>query len=201
MIGKIVGAALASGAAIAGVAAFRPAIVDHDAAKGDTASATTPAAAGTAMHPDRLIDCQLRRITNFDPNKAQQLSDFTFEGRHSFRLFLPSAPVRTTPPPESTAPAEPVDPRTRVAGDPDGLKAGALPFDRVVDLWPQRVELTAPMSNVAVNLIVVDEVDERAGTASMFLTRANDAVTFDKNHMYSGRCRIATGATAVAQAG
>lgn len=144
-----------------------------------------------AMLPERLIECTLGRITNFDPDKNQSVADFKFEGRHRFSLFLPAIPARTAPPPQSTEPPEPIHPDTRIVSDPDGLARGArLGFNRVVDDWPRRVEMTAPISDVAVNLIVVDQINEGRQTAGLFLTRANDAVTFDHQHLYSGQCKV-----------
>lgn len=141
--------------------------------------------------PARTLECDLGRITNFDPAKNQSVSDYKYEGRYYLKIFLPPNAVSTAPPPEATQPPEPVDPRTRVISDPSGLlKESVSGFDRVVDLWPQRVEMTAPISNIAVNLIVIDQIDERRKTAGLFLTKANDAVTFDHDNLYSGMCRV-----------
>ncbi len=134
-----------------------------------------------AMLPARLLNCSLGRITNFDKSRVQAPSEYTFEGRHPFKLFLPSIAARTTPPPDVTAPAEPVDPNTKIVDDPDGIakEVGGRAFDRVVDYWPQRVEMTTPISNRAYNLIIIDGVDSEKGLATIFMTNANDAVTFD----------------------
>lgn len=194
MIVRLMAALLVAGAGITACAA----------SDGNNAAAAAPTdaadAAPAGMLPDRLLDCTLGRITNFDPDKDQKPSDFRFEGSHAFKLFLPSIPIRTTPPPPSTLAPEPVDPRTRVPYDPDRLKGSDAAFDRVVDMWPKRVELTAPLSDVAVTLIVVDQVDEAAGQAAVFVTSANDAFTFDRQHMFSGKCRVTTGAAATAAA-
>ena len=152
-------------------------------------------AAAAPMLPPRLVDCTLARITNFDPAKDQKPSDFVYEGNHVFRLFLPSIPVRTTEPPSSTQPPEPVDPRTRILADPDNLlRAGATGrFDRVVDYWPDRVEMTRPIDPLVVDLVILDGYDARSGTVNLFMTQANDAVTYDQAHLYSGRCKVTTG--------
>lgn len=153
----------------------------------------SPAAGSTKMLPARELDCTLGRITNFDPQKNQQPGDFTTEGQHRLVLFLPSVPVRTAPPPDPIDPPEPVDPRTRVTADPDGLVADmAGPFTRVVDYWPERVELVAQTTQSASKLIIVDRVDESAGSANLFLTTANDALTFDKSRLFGGACRVGT---------
>jgi hypothetical protein len=165
---------------------------------GDTAPVNATATDRPAMLPDRLLDCTLRRITNFDPNRNQGPGDFTFEGRHRFKLFLPAIPVRTTEPPASTSPPEPVDPRTRIVADPDGLAREApIRFDRVVDYWPDRVEMTAPISNVAVKLIIVTPIDLQRKTADLFMANANDAVTWDHDRLYSGSCSVVAGPAAV----
>lgn len=164
----------------------------------DTIAVPAITADQSAMLPDRLLDCTLSRITNFDPDRDQRPGDFTFEGRHNFKLFLPAIPVRTAEPPASTAAPEPVDPRTRIVADPDGLAREApIRFDRVVDYWPERVEMTAPISNVAVKLIIVTPIDLQRKTADLFMANANDAVTWDHDRLYSGQCRVVAGSDAV----
>jgi len=156
-----------------------------------------PAPGKPAIIPERLLDCTLGRITNFDPTREQAASEYVFAGRHKFRLFLPAAPARTMPPPDPTDTPEPVDPRTRIVADPDGLAndSKAMPFDRVVDLWPGRVEMTKPINNVAVTLIMVDGFDQARSAATLFLTKANDAVTFDLENLYYGQCGVTLGAS------
>ena len=143
------------------------------------------------MLPERLLECRLSRITNFNPARAQAPSEFTYEGDHRFALLLPSIPVRTTEPPLSTLPPEPVDPRTRIVADPDGISAGASakPFERVVDYWPERVEMTTPIGNGSVNLIILQRSQTRPGLIDLFMTRATDAVSWDEKHIYSGHCK------------
>lgn len=149
-----------------------------------------PAPSGP-MLPDRLLTCTLGRMTNVDPTKDQKESDIVYEGRHAFSLLLPAGPARTTPPPDATEDPEPVNPRTRIVSDPDGL-AKAFPnrFDRVVDLWPQRVEMTTTIKDPLVNLIIVNPIDEAAGTAMLFMTQATDVATFDMSHVYRGACTV-----------
>lgn len=151
------------------------------------------AAPAPKMIPDRLLDCTLARMTNFDPKGRQSAADIVYEGKHPFELRLPKTPVRTTPPPEITQPAEPVDPRTKVVADPDGLTRG-FPnrFDRVVDLWPERVEMTTTIDTPLVNMIIVHPIDPAKGTATLFMTRAKDLNAYDTDHMYTGECRIET---------
>lgn len=168
-----------------------------------TAQAASPKAERTAMLPARLLDCHLARITNFDPSKDQLPKDYAYEGDHAFRLFLPSIPQRTAEPPRSTQAPEPVDPGTRIVADPDGISVGAMahPFDRVVDYWPERVEMTTPVEGGAVNLIVLQKSEEKPGLTDIFMTRAQDAITFDIKGMYAGRCTAITGEAALAARG
>ncbi|HEX7853227.1 MAG TPA: hypothetical protein VF503_05975 [Sphingobium sp.] len=149
----------------------------------------------------RLLDCSLGHITNFDRDKAQTMADYSFDGWHSFKLFLPATPPRTKQPPAATAAPEPVDPKTTIVSDPDRISDQAFgrPFGRVVDLWPERVEMTTPISDVAVNLIVIDHIDTAAATATLFLTHANDALTFDLKNLYIGKCKVAIGEGAAAR--
>ncbi|TGX48702.1 hypothetical protein E5A73_20570 [Sphingomonas gei] len=164
--------------------------------------AATPSQATSAavMLPARLLECRLGRITNFDPSREQKPSEFKYEGSHPFVLFLPPIPVRTAEPPRSTLPPEPVDPRTRIVADPDGISAGAAgrPFERVVDYWPERVEMTTPAGGGAVNMIILQQSEAMPGLIDMFMTRATDAVTWDQAHLYSGQCKLAPNGAAPA---
>jgi hypothetical protein len=162
------------------------------------ASAGT-ASQGAKIIPARLLDCTLGRISNFDTQREQDPSEYTYSSRHKFSLFLPETSVRTTPPPEATERPEPVNPQTRIVADPDGIArdAEAHAFDRVVDFWPQRVEMTKPISNIAVKLVIIDGVDPSQSSATMFLTSANDAVTFDLKNLYYGRCSVKLGKQAL----
>ncbi|CAM8663224.1 hypothetical protein [Sphingobium cupriresistens] len=173
------------------------------------ASAAAPATVPTGvdakaprMIPARLLDCTLGKISNFDTQREQDPSEYTYSSRHKFSLFLPETPVRTAPPPDATAPPEPVNPQTRIVADPDGIArdAEAHAFDRVVDFWPQRVEMTKPISEVAVKLVVIDGIAPNQSTATMFLTSANDAVTFDLKNLYYGQCGVKLGNQAQAAA-
>ena len=150
------------------------------------------AAPAPEMLPDRLLTCTLSRMTNFDPHANQSAADITYEGKYPFTLRLPEAPARTAPPPEITQPAEPVDPRTRIVADPAALTKG-FPnrFDRVVDLWPERVEMTTTIDTPLVNMIIIHPIDPVAGTATLFMTRAKDLNAYDTDHMYTGACRVA----------
>lgn len=153
---------------------------------------SAPAVAGGAMLPERTLECRLGRITNFNPAREQTPAELTYEGDHRFALLLPSIPVRTTEPPRSTLPPEPVDPRTRITADPDGIAAGAAgkPFERVVDYWPERVEMTTPIGSGAVNLIILQRSQAKPGLIDLFMTRATDAVSWDEKHIYSGHCKL-----------
>jgi hypothetical protein len=143
------------------------------------------------MLPDRLLTCTLGRITNPDPSREQADDEIIYEGKHPFTLLLPAGPARTAPPPDATDDPEPVDPRTRIVADPDGLAKG-FPnrFDRVVDLWPQRVEMTTTIDTPLVNLIVINPIDAQAGTAMLFMTQATDVATLDMQHLYRGPCTV-----------
>ncbi len=160
-------------------------------------------ASNRTMLPARMLDCHLGRITNFDPSKEELPKEYTYEGDHAFRLFLPPIPQRTTEPPRSTQAPEPVDPKTRIVADPDGISVGAMkrPFERVVDYWPERVELTTPVGNGQVNLIVLQKSEGQPGLTDIFMTKAKDAITFDTNGMYAGRCTATTGDAALAPRG
>lgn len=156
---------------------------------------------GAGMLPDRLLQCRLGRIVNFDPYHDQSAADLRFEGMHGFTLFLPGIAVRTALPPDPAEPPEPVDPRTRIVADPDGIAAQAGPgFVRAVDYWPERVELAGAVAGDMLNAIVVSGFDARTGTASLFMTHANELSHFDQDHLYQGTCSVRVGASARAGA-
>ena len=150
-----------------------------------------PNLAASALHPDRTLFCTLGRATNIDPSKVQTTADIKYEGRHSFVLHLPAIPVHQGPAPDPTDAAEPVDPRTRIVSDPANLAAGVpRRFDRVVDLWPKRVEMVTSIEPSLVHLIIVSSIDPVRHTASLYMTRAKDAATMDLNNVYQGDCRV-----------
>lgn len=146
------------------------------------------------LQPDRLLHCRVGRMTNVDPGREQRKDEIILEGSYAFDVRLPAIPVRTTPPPESTAEPEPVDPRTRIVVDRDGLfRDVPKGFDRVVDLWPDRVEMVTNIAPPLVNLMVLNSIDAARGTVDLFMTRATDAVTYDFAHAYQGTCTVASG--------
>lgn len=154
---------------------------------GAAAAAPPPA----PMQPARVLRCTLGRALNIDPMKNQTVADIRYEGAHRFDLFLPAIPVRQGPPPDPADDPEPVDPATRVLDDPDGLAADMQPrFVRVVDLWPQRVEMAGRIEGLLSRLIVVSEIDPQRGTANLFMTRARDAGSLDLAQVYQGGCTV-----------
>jgi len=99
--------------------------------------------------------------------------------------------VRTSPPPDATDPAEPVNPKTGIVSDPDGIAANlAGPVNRVVDLWPERVELVLPMTTHQAKLLIINGIEPASGKAQLFMTDAKDLATFDMNRIYSGACNV-----------
>lgn len=174
-----------------------PGVIPVDSPKTqETSVQTTPVPNKPSVIPGRLLECTLGRITNYDTSREQAASEYVFDGRHKFSLYLPAAAARTTPPPDPIDPPEPVDPQTRIVADPDGLArdSEAVPFNRVVDLWPERVEMTKPINNVAVTLVMVGGFDQARSTTTLFLTKANDAATFDLKNLYYGQCGVTLGA-------
>lgn len=164
-----------------------------EAATGKTAAAVPPTAAPSAgaMLPTRELDCTLGLAKNIDTRRRQTLDEMVLEGRHRFALTLPSIPVRQGPPPDPIDPPEPVDPRTRVTADPDGLRA-EVPgdFDRVIDLWPERVEMVRTIDDSRFSLVMISNYQPQFGTAQMMLTRAHDAASFELDRIYMGLCKV-----------
>lgn len=150
------------------------------------------AAPAPKMIPERLLSCTLKRMTNFDPQKQQSAADITYEGNYPLTLRLPATPVRTAPPPDITDPPEPVDPRTAIVADPAGLTRDfPKAFNRVVDMWPERVEMTSVIDQPLVNMIIINPIDPARGSATLFMTRARDLNAYDTDHMYTGACTFA----------
>jgi hypothetical protein len=172
-------------------------------AKAADARDAVAAAGDVPARPERVLQCALRHATNVDPAKRQTQADIVYEGRFGLTLRLAAAAARPGPPPDPGDPPEPVDPRTAVLADPDHLMrpvhgdAAPLPaFSRVVDLWPRRVEMIAPVGGIASNglpivrLIIIDPIDDAAKTAGIYLTTASDAGSIDIGAIYSGRCAV-----------
>ena len=156
------------------------------------AAITGGAAPAPQMLPERTLACDLGHALNLDPTRDQKRSDVRYEGHHRFVLFLPAIARRTGPPPDPANPPEPVNPRTRILADPDRLAAGVPNrFDRVVDYWPERVEMATNLPDQGFHLIIVSHIDPAHGTAMLFMTHARDVATMDLKRVFSGACTIA----------
>jgi hypothetical protein len=160
----------------------------------DPASNTSAdAAAGATWVPERELSCILGRSTNLDPTKNQRLDEIISEGRHSFSIRLPGKSIVATAEPDPTDAPEPVDARTAILSDPDGLASGVpARFDRVVDLWPKRVEMITNIDPPLANLIIISAIDPKTSTAHLFMTKARDAASLDLQHVYQGDCTVKT---------
>jgi len=149
--------------------------------------ATSPA----ARLPARLLTCSLGHAVNFDPVQQQRLDDLVYDSHHRLSLYLPGIAARTAPPPDAIEAAEAVDPATRLTEDPDQITADSPGrFSRVVDLWPERVELTKTTRLGAYKAFLVSDYDPARGTARMFLGTASDLTTYDLKHIYLGECNV-----------
>lgn len=163
------------------------------AAPSASPGALGPDAAEPVRIPARQLDCVLGRITNFDASRVQTAAEYRFEGKHPFRMALAATTARSGPPPSALAAPEPVDPQTRILVDPDGLARGAIakPFHRVIDLWPERVEMVTPIGDDWSNLIILTDFSPSNGTVNLFMTAARDGMTFDFERLYAGPCTVA----------
>jgi hypothetical protein len=147
--------------------------------------------AEVTMLPARTLNCTLGRALNLDSSKRQTLADIRYEGAHSFKLFLPSIPVRQGPAPDPSADPEPIDPATKILDDPAGLaKDMNGTFDRVVDMWPERVEIARAIDPPLTRLIIISDIDTVEGTANLFMAPAADAGSIDLKKVYQGRCAV-----------
>jgi hypothetical protein len=161
---------------------------------GGAAPKASPAAAKPArqMVPARTLACEVGRATNFDPSKWQKRDEIIYEGRHAFRLFLPPTPKWEGPRPDPSDDPLPVDPKLRILQDPSGLTKDSGPrFLRVVDLWPERVEMVREMKPPLGKLIIVSDISPDQKSARITITSAADAASLDINRLYSGMCTVA----------
>jgi len=159
-----------------------------------SATALPGAPAAADMLPARTLHCTVGRATNLDPGQWQTLGEVRHDGAHPFVLRLPAAPRHVGQPPDPGDAPAPVDPETRVMSDPRGIAADiTYPLLRVVDLWPDRVEIAGRADAEGyMRVIIVSEIDAAAGTANIFTTRARDAASLDLTQVYQGGCRIET---------
>ena len=170
-------AALALLVTTAGVQPLRAAAEDHPAAP--------------QRLPARLLVCTLGHATNFDPEKEQTTGDIAFDTRHRLSLFLPGSDQRTAPPPDAFDKPEAVAPGTRVIDDPDQITADAPgAFERVVDLWPERVELAKQTKTGAFKTFLISDYDPVHLIARIFLGTASDLTTYDLKRIYMGECAV-----------
>ena len=150
-----------------------------------------------ARIPDRMLTCAIRHITNFDPGKQQTAAELAYDAVHPFSLFLPSIAVRTKGPPEPFEKPERVNRRTRILLDPGGIAPQpGRRFERVIDYWPDRTELSSTISGALLNAIVITNYDPASGTANLFMTRASELTHFEPSHIYQGQCQVRIGAAA-----
>lgn len=158
------------------------------------ALATAPAseaAAPVERQPDRVLTCALRHITNFDASKQQKPEELLYDSVHTFVLRLPPVRKLGKAPPEPFEKPVPVDPRTRIEADPDTIAPQpSHHFDRVVDQWPERVELSSTIRGNLLNAIVITDIDAAAGSANVFMLRATELTHFDPAHIYQGSCKV-----------
>lgn len=154
--------------------------------------AATAADGPNAMQlPLRVLHCHLGHATNLDATREQSPAEIRYDSYHDLTLDLPAIAARSTPPPDATEPAEPVDPATRIAADLDHLTGDTTgPFNRVIDLWPDRVEMTMPMAGGISKLLILSNYDPQQSTAHLFMTDAADLATFDLKRTFIGDCKV-----------
>lgn len=164
-------------------------------ATGHAGEAAAPSA--PALLPDRQLSCMVARATNVDPSRNQALSELSFEQARPLGLRLPSIAAHVGPPPDPSDPPAPVDPRTRITNDPSGLMADATRgIGRVVDLWPQRVEIMAPLEQRSANgmplmrVIILSDFDAKTGRIRLFMATAADAGSLDVTSIHHGACEV-----------
>lgn len=160
-------------------------------ATGTGTAATLDEGGAREIVPARDLSCQLSRATNIDPAIVQTTDQIVYEGHYRFGLHLPATPKWQGPLPEPSDDPLPVNPATKVTSDPDGLTADTTAkFDRVVDVWPDRVELIKHMAPPWGKLIIISDITPDRTAARISITNAADAATLDIHRMYLGVCKI-----------
>lgn len=150
--------------------------------------------AGTIV-PARTFRCKLGLALNLDPTKAQRMDEIQYEGSHDFTVFIPAAVSRGRPATDSVDPTTAADPSTQVLADPSGLRRGVpAGFERMVDLWPERIELTQTIERPLAHFMVINQIDESTQTANLFMTTATDVAAMNLKTVYQGPCSYALGA-------
>lgn len=166
-------------------------------AQAQAAAPSKPAAAPQKFQQDRLLKCTIGHVINFDPHVEQTPETLRYDGFHEFNVFLPGIPVQVGRPPDAVEDAPAVDPRTRILRDPDHISGQPNDtFGRIIDLWPERVELSTSIDGPLLNLIVINPIDLATGTAQLFMLRATELTNYQQDHIYQGACHILTGAAA-----
>lgn len=156
-----------------------------------TLAMLTLAAAPPPTLPGRQLSCTMHRVTNFVQDRDQTRADLALEGEAALDLYIGPGPVRTGLPPEPDQPPEPTPPGTRVLRDTGGLLAGVPPtFSRVVDRWPQRVEIATDLPDDQFSLMILAPIDPVAGTATMLVTYVNMTLSYDPKRVWFGDCTI-----------
>lgn len=141
--------------------------------------------------PGRQLSCTMHRVTNFVQDRDQSRADLALEGESALDLYIGPGPVRTGLPPEPDQPPEPTPPGTRVLRDTGGLLTGVPPtFSRVVDRWPQRVEIATDLPDDQFSLMILAPIDPVAGTATMLVTYVNMTLSYDPKRVWFGDCTI-----------
>ncbi len=149
------------------------------------------AAQSGPMLPDRLLECSVGHVINFDPGHAQTAAELRYDGFHRLVILLARGPRLVGRPPEAVDDAPKVDPRTHIVADPDHITAQPSDqFGRLIDQWPSRVELSATIKGDLLNAIVLTPIDEASGMANLFMMRATELTHFDPAHIYQGTCTI-----------
>ncbi|KPF78542.1 hypothetical protein IP88_03345 [alpha proteobacterium AAP81b] len=163
------------------------------------APSPTPAspAPPPAIHPDRTLTCDMRRVTNADLSRVQPAEELLYEGNSRLVLHLGAVAVHSGPPPETFETPEATAPTTRVTADDGGILAGVpQKFTRVVDRWPDRVEIATEIDDQVINVMVLNPIDVAANRARLFMTFSNYQFGYDPKRIYIGECTVAIGAAA-----
>ncbi len=122
------------------------------------------------------------------------MDEIKYEGSHNFTVFVPAAISRGAPAPDAADPTTAANPTTQVLSDPSGLRRGVpAGFERVVDLWPERVELTQTIKRPLAHFMVINQIDETTRTANLFMTTATDVAAMNLKTVYQGPCSYALG--------
>lgn len=140
---------------------------------------------------ERVLDCTVAHATNIDPAVDQRPGDIVYGQTYAVTLALSAGTVPLAQGPGTGEPDAIPPVGYRVIADREGLFRGIKPgFSRVADYWPKHVELGQTVSGAVFAFVLLDSVPDQPKLMSIYIARAQDAVSVDSSWIHRGTCTI-----------